>query len=42
MPIRDGWSRNIHTINERINMHGHMEALKFYYDLIRNFDQSDV
>ena len=23
-------------------MHAHMEALRFYYDLIRNFDASSV
>lgn len=23
-------------------MHAHMEALRFYYNLIRNFDASDV
>ena len=40
--MREKWSRNIHTIDERINMHGHMEALKFYYDLIRNFDASEI
>jgi len=41
-PTRERGSENIHTINERVNMHGHMEAVKFYYDLIRNFDASDV
>lgn len=42
VPTRGGGSENIHTINERINMNNHMEALKFYYDLIRNFDAADI
>lgn len=28
----------IHTIDERILMEGHMEGVRFYYDLIRNFN----
>ena len=41
-PTRQGASLNGHTLDERIDMYAHMEALRFYYDLIRNFDTSDV
>ena len=41
-PTRKGASLNNHTLDERIDMHAHMEALRFYYDLIRNFDASAV
>jgi Gly-Xaa carboxypeptidase len=41
-PTRKGGTQNAHTVDEAIDMHAHMEALKFYYDLIRNFDQSDA
>jgi len=41
-PTRERGNDNIHTINERMNMHAHMEAVQFYYNLIRNFDASDV
>ncbi|RYO91641.1 hypothetical protein DL766_003180 [Monosporascus sp. MC13-8B] len=41
-PTRKGASINAHTADERIDMHAHMEALRFYYDLIRNFDASDI
>jgi Gly-Xaa carboxypeptidase len=41
-PTREGGNANTHTINERINMHAHLDAVKLYYNLIRNFDASDV
>jgi Gly-Xaa carboxypeptidase len=41
-PTRQGMTFNAHTIDERINMHAHMDAVRFYYDLVRNFDASDV
>ncbi|KAI5862569.1 carboxypeptidase S [Durotheca rogersii] len=41
-PTRQGHSANAHTVDERIDMDSHMEALRFYYDLIRNFDASDA
>jgi hypothetical protein len=41
-PTRQGGAVNPHTVDERIDMNAHMEALRFYYDLIRNFDASDV
>ncbi|RYP43788.1 hypothetical protein DL768_009684 [Monosporascus sp. mg162] len=41
-PTRKGASLNAHTVDERLDMHAHMEALRFYYDLIRNFDASDI
>ncbi|RFU34278.1 hypothetical protein B7463_g2096, partial [Scytalidium lignicola] len=41
-PVRSDSRSNIHTIDERINMNAHIEVLKFYYDLIRNFDAADV
>ncbi|KAH8891807.1 peptidase family M20/M25/M40 [Thozetella sp. PMI_491] len=41
-PVRQGGNANAHTINEGINMTNHVEAIQFYYDLIRNFDVSDV
>lgn len=33
---------NPHTVDEGVNMFAHMDVLKFYYNLIRNFDASDV
>lgn len=42
VPTRKDRSQNIHTVDEAIDMYSHVEALKFYYDLIRNFDQSDA
>ncbi|KAH6648346.1 hypothetical protein BKA67DRAFT_574554 [Truncatella angustata] len=41
-PTRKGGTQNAHTVDEGIDMHAHIEALKFYYDLIRNFDRSDA
>jgi Gly-Xaa carboxypeptidase len=42
MPTRNGGRLNAHTVDERIDMYTHIEALSFYYDLIRNFDASTV
>lgn len=40
VPLREDWRMNAHTVDERIKMEGHMEILRFYYDLVRNFDAS--
>ncbi|KAL0938532.1 vacuolar carboxypeptidase [Colletotrichum truncatum] len=42
VPIRNGATLNAHTIDERIKISAHLEILRFYYDLIRNFDAADV
>lgn len=42
VPTRKGWNQNIHGVNEAIFMQAHMDALRFYYNLIRNFDISDI
>ena len=34
-----GEFEGLHTIDERILMKGHMERVRFYYDLVRNFDR---
>ncbi|KAK7721566.1 hypothetical protein SLS57_005246 [Botryosphaeria dothidea] len=39
-PGREGTRLNAHTVDERIEMLSHVEAMVFYYDLIRNFDQA--
>ncbi|KAI1107611.1 carboxypeptidase S [Jackrogersella minutella] len=41
-PTRQGHTADAHTVNERMDMEAHMEAVRFYYDLIRNFDASPV
>lgn len=41
-PIRTGHNRNAHTVDERADMYAHLELVRFYYDLIRNFDASPV
>ncbi|CAK7225402.1 hypothetical protein SBRCBS47491_005877 [Sporothrix bragantina] len=41
-PLRPAWIQNMHAIDEALHMEGHMEAVRFYYNLIRNFDASDV
>ncbi|KAI1137898.1 carboxypeptidase S [Hypoxylon sp. FL0543] len=41
-PTRQGHTANAHTVDERIDMQAHLEAVRFYYDLIRNFDASPV
>jgi len=43
VPTREGHRVNPHTVDERIDMVGsHMETVRFYYDLIRNFDAARV
>ncbi|KAH7054666.1 hypothetical protein B0J12DRAFT_460082 [Macrophomina phaseolina] len=39
-PGREGTRLNFHTVDERIEMLSHVEAMVFYYDLIRNFDKA--
>ncbi|KAK8078857.1 Peptidase family M20/M25/M40 [Apiospora phragmitis] len=41
-PTRKGGTQNAHTVDEAIDMQAHMEALRFYYDLIRNFDAAEA
>ncbi|KAJ9142429.1 Carboxypeptidase S [Pleurostoma richardsiae] len=41
-PTRQGGSDGVHTIDERMNMTVHLEAVRFYYNLVRNFDTSDA
>ncbi|KAK7413871.1 hypothetical protein QQX98_007288 [Neonectria punicea] len=41
-PSRQRGSENIHTIDERVRMDSHMEMVRFYYDLVRNFDGAEV
>ncbi|KAK7993674.1 hypothetical protein PG989_007055 [Apiospora arundinis] len=41
-PTRKGGTQNAHTVDEAIDMQAHMEALRFYYDLVRNFDAADI
>ena len=41
-PTRHGASAGVHTIDERIDMNAHMEAVKFYYNFVRNLDASDA
>ncbi|KAL3471277.1 hypothetical protein BJX99DRAFT_250537 [Aspergillus californicus] len=36
---REGRALNIHTVDERIGMDAHLEAMMLYYGLIRAFDQ---
>ncbi|KAF1984757.1 vacuolar carboxypeptidase Cps1 [Aulographum hederae CBS 113979] len=38
-PAREGTRLNIHAVDERIDMAAHVEGMRLYYDLIRNFDQ---
>ncbi|KAH7248680.1 uncharacterized protein BKA55DRAFT_594573 [Fusarium redolens] len=40
-PSRQRGSENIHTVDERIRIESHIDIVKFYYDLIRNFDAAD-
>ncbi|KAJ4269929.1 hypothetical protein NW762_001600 [Fusarium torreyae] len=41
-PTRQRGSENIHTVDERIRIDAHLDIVKFYYDLIRNFDAADI
>ncbi|KAI1779138.1 carboxypeptidase S [Hypoxylon cercidicola] len=38
VPSRDGTRLNRHGIDERMGMTAHLEGMRLYYDLIRNFD----
>ncbi|KAJ5396918.1 hypothetical protein N7509_005031 [Penicillium cosmopolitanum] len=40
-PSRVGGTFNIHTVDERIHLDVHLEAMMLYYDLIRSFDGWD-
>ncbi|KAL4873611.1 hypothetical protein BDV12DRAFT_208531 [Aspergillus spectabilis] len=40
-PAREGRALNIHTVDERIGIDAHLEAMMLYYDLIRAFDTWD-
>ncbi|OJI85827.1 hypothetical protein ASPTUDRAFT_598267 [Aspergillus tubingensis CBS 134.48] len=40
-PSRAGKALNIHTVDERIDIDIHLEAMMLYYDLIRSFDGWD-
>lgn len=37
-PRREGTTEGVHAIDERVDMGAHMEAIRLYYELIRNFD----
>ncbi|PYH84855.1 vacuolar carboxypeptidase Cps1 [Aspergillus uvarum CBS 121591] len=37
-PSRAGRAVNIHTVDERVGIDAHLEAIMLYYDLIRSFD----
>lgn len=41
-PSRDGTRLNTHAIDERMEMTAHLEGIRLYYDLIRNFDSWDA
>ncbi|KAL4739084.1 hypothetical protein BDV11DRAFT_188269 [Aspergillus similis] len=41
-PAREGRALNIHTVDERIGIDAHLEAMMLYYDLIRAFDAWDA
>jgi len=38
-PARAGTRMGIHTIDERMEVNAHIEGMRVYYDLIRNFDR---
>ncbi|KAK8166695.1 vacuolar carboxypeptidase [Phyllosticta citrichinensis] len=40
-PARDGTRFNAHTVDERVDIVAHAEGVRFYYDLIRNFDAAE-
>ncbi|KAL4964911.1 M20 family metallopeptidase [Aspergillus stella-maris] len=33
---------NIHTVDERVSIQDHLNAVRFYYDFIRNFDAANI
>ncbi|KAF2085188.1 carboxypeptidase S [Saccharata proteae CBS 121410] len=41
-PSRTGTRFNAHTVDEKVDMLAHAEGMRFYYDLIRNFDDAAV
>jgi Gly-Xaa carboxypeptidase len=41
-PRREGTSFGVHTMDERVEMEAHLEAMRFYYEVILNFDERDV
>ncbi|KJR88076.1 Gly-Xaa carboxypeptidase [Sporothrix schenckii 1099-18] len=41
-PLRATSFQNMHAIDEAMHIDGHMEAVRFYYNLVRNFDAADV
>ncbi|RDW86227.1 Gly-Xaa carboxypeptidase [Aspergillus mulundensis] len=41
-PAREGRALNIHTVDERVGIDAHLEAMMLYYDLIRAFDSWDA
>jgi Gly-Xaa carboxypeptidase len=41
-PAREGTRIGIHTVDERIDMNAHVEGMRVYYDLIREFDRADI
>ncbi|KAJ3187999.1 hypothetical protein HDU85_006392 [Gaertneriomyces sp. JEL0708] len=38
-PVRSADKYNIHTVDERVSISGHLEGVWFYHELIRNFDE---
>jgi len=40
-PARAGTRKGVHTIDERLDMSAHIEGMRLYYELIRNFDAYD-
>lgn len=40
-PRREGTSAGVHTIDEHVDMEAHLEGMRFYYEVIRNFDEKD-
>ncbi|KAF4974956.1 hypothetical protein FZEAL_8219 [Fusarium zealandicum] len=40
-PSRQRGSENIHTVDERVRIDSHLDIVRFYYDLIRNFDAAE-
>jgi Gly-Xaa carboxypeptidase len=39
-PRREGTSFGVHTIDERVEMEAHLEGMRFYYEVILNFDEA--
>lgn len=40
-PAREGTRVGVHTVDERLDMSVHLEGMRLYYDLIRNFDLAE-